>query len=176
MLDICCGTGDFLIPLRKAVGSKGRVIGLDFSYPMLVQAKTKTPAELLLGDACQLPFASNSFDAVTVGWGLRNVADLKRALEEIVRVAKPGGRFACLDMCLPAGVLGWFFEKAFWFIVPKIGKVFGKAEAYQYLPESTAKFVQPEVLKGLLEVCGIKHVRIRRMYFGNVCLHWGIKE
>src|SRR5688572_4273319 len=91
-LDLCCGTGDFMMPLRKAVGPRGRLLGIDFSQPMLDRAKRKGLAEVALGDACQLPIQSSRFDAVTVGWGLRNVPDVPAALGEIVRALRAGGR------------------------------------------------------------------------------------
>ena len=103
VLDVCCGTGDFCSAALEAVGETGHVFGVDFCAPMLRQAARKTAgrASLGLADATRLPFMPRSFDAVTVGWGLRNVPDIKAALREISRVLKPGGRFVSIDMARP---------------------------------------------------------------------------
>ncbi len=175
-LDLCCGTGDFLIPLRRAVGTEGTVAGLDFAEPMLRLAVPKVKAGLLLGDACLVPFASASFDAVTVGWGLRNVPDLNAAIGEAARVLRPGGRFACLDMTRSKGWAGWVSDKAFRFLVPLLGRLFGKPEAYAYLPKSTSRFVDAVELAQLLEAAGLTSVGFRKLYFGNVAMHWGTKR
>lgn len=172
-LDVCCGTGDFLIPLRQAVGESGRVVGVDFCAPMLELAHTKPghAATLSLGDACALPVASRQFDALTVGWGLRNVPDLRAALGEAARVLKPGGRFASLDMATPRGILAPITKFVFTHFVPLLGRLFGKAEAYQYLPESTQTFVTREELCDALRQAGFTDVRFQDLFFGTVVLH-----
>jgi demethylmenaquinone methyltransferase/2-methoxy-6-polyprenyl-1,4-benzoquinol methylase len=174
-LDVCCGTGDFLVPLAKVVG--GRVVGVDFCAPMLARAREKVPcAALQLGDACRLPIAGGRFDAVTVGWGLRNVPDVGAALREANRVLKPGGRFVTLDMARPRnGVVGRVSEWAFHTVVPLVGRVFGKSRAYTYLPKSTLQFLSRDELKRAMEQAGFSDVRTRDFAFGNVCMHWGTK-
>lgn len=174
-LDVCCGTGDFLVPLRLAVGKSGGVAGIDFAAPMLQRAKTKTTSDLILGDAGTLPFAADSFDGVTVGWGLRNVPSIDQSLKEIVRVLRPGGRFACLEMSRPKGMVGWLSERVFHIVVPVLGTLFGRSKAYTYLPKSTAKFVTPDRLTELMTATGLRGVTYKTMFFGNVCLHVGTK-
>ncbi|MGE0000739.1 MAG: class I SAM-dependent methyltransferase, partial [Fimbriimonadaceae bacterium] len=98
-LDLCCGTGAFLPLLRKSVGPAGRVVGLDVCLPMLQRVGERVShSQLVLADACRIPVASGSFDAVTVGWGLRNVPDLQSCLSEAVRSLRPGGTLVSLDM------------------------------------------------------------------------------
>lgn len=175
VLDVCCGTGDFLVPLRKAVGASGEVVGVDFAQPMLERAKSKVDCDLVLGDAGNLPFQKQSFDGITVGWGLRNVPSIDASLKEIVRVLKPGGTFVCLEMSRPKGIVGWLSEKVFHFAVPVLGALFGKPKAYTYLPKSTAKFVTPDRLTELMTAVGLRGVSYRTFFFGNVCLHTGTK-
>ena len=177
-LDLCCGTGDFLPPLRKAVGESGTVVGLDFCEPMLTIAQTKMGdvAELSLADACQLPITSGRFDAVTVGWGLRNVPKIEDALREAERVLRPGGRFISLDMARPRGkVVGRVSEWVFHVVAPAMGRLFGKTRAYQYLPKSTLKFKSREELVQMMQDAGFENVRYRDLFFGNICMHWGTK-
>lgn len=176
-LDVCCGTGDFLRPLREAVGDEGRVVGVDFCAPMLeVAARKGLGAGLGLGDACRLPVGSGQFDGVTVGWGLRNVPDIGAALEEAHRVLKPGGRFVTLDMARPRSkFVGKVSEWVFHHLVPLIGRVFGKSRAYTYLPKSTLQFLSREEMKAAMERAGFQNVKWHDFFCGNVCMHWGVK-
>jgi demethylmenaquinone methyltransferase/2-methoxy-6-polyprenyl-1,4-benzoquinol methylase len=176
VLDVCSGTGDFLQPLRALVGAKGRVIGADFCLPMLVRAKTKDAARLVLSDAGNLPVQNGQFDAVSVGWGIRNVPDVDRAHREIARVLKPGGRFVSLDMARPKnrfirGTSEWIFNH----MIPLLGTLFRRRKAYTYLPKSTAAFKSREDLKASMENAGLVDVRYQDMFFGNICIHWGTK-
>ncbi|MBX3118354.1 MAG: bifunctional demethylmenaquinone methyltransferase/2-methoxy-6-polyprenyl-1,4-benzoquinol methylase UbiE [Fimbriimonadaceae bacterium] len=176
-LDVCCGTGDFFFPLTKAVGPTGVVAGVDFCQPMLLVAQKKLHhPSLSLGDAGQLPVASAVFDAVTVGWGLRNVPDIRLALKEIYRVLKPGGRFVTLDMAKPKNVV--VRKVSLWTtntILPRLGSIFGKTKAYTYLPKSTAKFVERDEMRALMEEAGFLDVQHKDFMFGNICMHWGVK-
>lgn len=177
-LDLCTGTGDFLPKLRKAVGG-GTVIGLDFCPPMLDKARQKFGGEfaVAVGDACQLPVASSCFDGVTVGWGLRNVPDIALALSEAARVLKPGGRFVTLDAARPhTKIIGKASELVFHRFVPLLGRLFGQAEAYSYLPESALRFIGREDQKSALEAAGFTDVQYRDFFFGNICMHWGTKR
>lgn len=176
VLDACSGTGDFLVPLRKLVGDSGKVIGADFCLPMLERAKDKPADVRLLSDASAMPIRSDSFDGVTVGWGIRNVPDVDAAHRELARLLKPGGRFVSLDMAKPrnklmASICGWFFNTA----IPLLGTLFRQRRAYTYLPKSTAKFLGREELKASMERAGLTDVQYRDLFFGNICVHWGRK-
>lgn len=177
VLDICCGTGDFLHAARKKVGESGNLIGLDYCEPMLaVAAKKLDPkVKLTLGDATYLPFADQQFNAVTVGWGLRNVPDLEATLKEVFRVLKPGGRFISIDMSQPNGPIAPISRWAYHVSVPLLGKILRQPEAYAYLPKSTVKFVSREELKTAFESAGFKSVQFKSKFFGNIAIHWGIK-
>lgn len=177
-LDICCGTGDFIQPLRKAVSSTGAVIGLDFCLPMLEIAGEKAvPTDaLLLADACNLPIASSAFNGVTVGWGIRNVPDIDKAHLEIARVLRPGGRFVSLDTAIPRnpvikGLSSIFCGK----IVPAIGSLMGQRDAYTYLPKSTERFWSREMLVESMQRAGFVDCGYKDLMLGNICIHFGRK-
>lgn len=175
-LDACCGTGDFLIPLRHKVGPSGRLVGLDFCQPMLELAHAKDlNAELLVDDACALPFSGPEFDAYTVGWGLRNVSNVGLAIAEAFRVLKPGGQFVAIDTCRPSGPAGKIAEGLFHLAAPLIGAGFGKKEAYTYLPKSTLTFESPEDLSAILKNSGFTNVWFNTFFFGNLTMVGGSK-
>jgi demethylmenaquinone methyltransferase/2-methoxy-6-polyprenyl-1,4-benzoquinol methylase len=176
-LDVCCGTGDFLPPLRDALGSKGLVYGIDFCAPMLAEARKKFPDYgLCLADACRLPIRDASFEGVTVGWGIRNVPDVDAAHREIWRVLTPGGRFVSIDMARPRNPLVAKMSRwAFHGLAPLLGRLFGKAEAYTYLPESTDVFLSREQLADSMRKAGFSDIRCNDLLFGNICVHWGAK-
>lgn len=177
VLDMCCGTGDFLPILRSKVGPSGSLVGLDFCEPMLVQSSEKdNDARLILGDAGTLPLADSFFDAVAVGWGIRNVPDIDAAHREAFRVLKPGGRFVSIDMAIPKGL----FAKMGSALVnkvglPLLGVIFRKREAYTYLPESTTRFMDRAGLKASMERAGFQKVEFQDLFFGNICIHSGVK-
>jgi demethylmenaquinone methyltransferase/2-methoxy-6-polyprenyl-1,4-benzoquinol methylase len=176
-LDVCCGTGDFLLPLQRAVGPSGFVAGTDFCLPMLavVPKKVQRPA-VALGDACRLPYASGVFDGVTVGWGIRNVSSVDAAHREIARVLRPGGRFVSLDMARPRNpVLRILSKFVFHTVVPLLGSLLGKTKAYTYLPKSTERFASREELAESMRQAGFRDVGFRDFFFGNICMHWGTK-
>ncbi|HEY3783424.1 MAG TPA: bifunctional demethylmenaquinone methyltransferase/2-methoxy-6-polyprenyl-1,4-benzoquinol methylase UbiE [Fimbriimonadaceae bacterium] len=175
-LDVCCGTGDFIAPLRRGVGAEGRVYASDFCLPMLERAKNKSSDGLALADACRLPYTNAIMDAVSVGWGIRNVPDIDGAHREIARVLKPGGRFVSLDMARPRnGFIRTTSEWIFNAMIPFLGTLFRKRKAYTYLPKSTAKFMTREELKQSMEKAGFTDVGYRDLFFGNICVHWGQK-
>ena len=173
VLDSCCGTGDLGI---EAARLGGRVTGLDFSEPMLDRARRKAPElEWVRGDALALPFADESFDAATVGFGIRNVADLEAGLRELARVLRPGGRLAVLEITRPRGLLRPFFRLWFDVLVPLAGKVLPGGAAYAYLPASVRRFPGPEDLARALERSGFGAVSYRLLAGGIVALHVGEK-
>ncbi|HET7573318.1 MAG TPA: bifunctional demethylmenaquinone methyltransferase/2-methoxy-6-polyprenyl-1,4-benzoquinol methylase UbiE [Gaiellaceae bacterium] len=175
VLDACCGTGDLAIAARRA--GAGEVVGLDFAEQMLVRARRKEPAiEWVQGDMLALPFADASFDAATVGFGVRNVADLEAGLRELRRVLRPGGRLAILEITTPRGPLAPFYRVWFDRVVPLLGKLLPGGAAYAYLPASVRRFLPPEELADLLARTGFARVRFRLFAGGIVALHVGEAE
>ncbi len=172
VLDACCGTGDLaLAALRRGAG---RVVGLDFSERMLERARRKSGAvQWVRGDVLALPFADTSFDAATVGFGVRNVADLERALRELRRVLRPGGRLGILEITRPRGLLRPFFSVWFDRVVPLLGKALPGGQAYAYLPASVRRFPTADELAVLLEEAGFADVRVRLLGGTIVALHTG---
>jgi len=171
VLDACCGTGDLAIAAREAGGN---VTGLDFSEPMLERARRKDATiEWIRGDLLELPFGDGSFDAVTVGFGVRNVADLERGLAELRRVLRPGGRLGILEITRPRGPLQLFYRLWFDLLIPLAGRLLPGGKAYTYLPASVRRFPGPEALSTLLEAHGFGGVSFRRLGGGIVALHTG---
>jgi demethylmenaquinone methyltransferase/2-methoxy-6-polyprenyl-1,4-benzoquinol methylase len=169
VLDVCCGTGDLAIADAR---TGGRVTGLDFSERMLERARSKAPAlEWISGDLLALPFDDASFDAATVGFGVRNVEDLERALGELRRVLRDDGRLAILEITRPRGLLAPFYR--FWFdgVVPLLGKLVPGGSAYTYLPASVRRFPGPEELSALMASTGFGSVSYRTFAGGIVALH-----
>jgi demethylmenaquinone methyltransferase/2-methoxy-6-polyprenyl-1,4-benzoquinol methylase len=171
VLDVCCGTGDLAIAAEQ---QGGRVVGLDFSERMLGRARRKSGTiEWVRGDALALPFGDAEFDAATVGFGVRNLADLERGLGELHRVLRPGGRIAVLEITRPNGVLKPFFRLWFDVLVPVAGRLLPGGQAYTYLPASVRRFPGPEDLSSLLDRAGFEDVRYRLLGGGIVALHVG---
>lgn len=182
-LDVCCGTGDISFLLAEA-GAE-RVVGLDFSANMLAQARRRqhghrdpgaaSRIEFVQGDALALPFDDDSFDVVTVSFGVRNVEDLALAFREFARVARPGARIVCLEITRPKSRLfNWFYDIWFDRIVPLMGAIVSRDKAaYTYLPESTKSFPRPPELAEIIRAAGIGEVRWRRFGGGIVALHSG---
>ena len=173
VLDACCGTGDLAVEDERR---GGRVVGLDFSEPMLERARKKSGAiEWVQGDALALPFEDASFDAATVGFGVRNLADLEGGLHELARVLRSGGKLAVLEITRPKGLLKPFFRLWFDVLVPFAGRVLPGGKAYTYLPASVRRFPGPDDLSTLLERAGFADVRYRLLGGGAVALHVGTR-
>jgi demethylmenaquinone methyltransferase / 2-methoxy-6-polyprenyl-1,4-benzoquinol methylase len=173
VLDACCGTGDLALAAKKA---GGRVTGLDFSERMLARASRKSDGvEWVLGDVTELPFADESFDAATVGFGIRNVPDLAAGLAELARVLRPGGPLACLEITRPDGLLRPFFRLWFDGLVPLAGRILPGGSAYTYLPASVRRFPGPADLAAELGRAGFDDIGWRLLGGGIVALHVGRK-
>jgi demethylmenaquinone methyltransferase/2-methoxy-6-polyprenyl-1,4-benzoquinol methylase len=180
VLDLACGTGDLSIELQT--NARGQIVGADFCRPMLVLAKSKTLERSLQvpyveADALQLGFADESFDAVTIAFGLRNLANFRDGLTEIWRVLKPGGTLAILEFSTPP-IPGFksIFDLYFTRILPQIGGlVSGERSAYEYLPNSVAKFPDQKALVQLLRESGFEKVEYHNLTGGIAAIHVGVK-
>ena len=176
-LDICCGTGDLALALRRAIGPEGRVIGSDFSEPMLELARAKAGkdgerVEFEWADALELPYEDDSFDAVTVGFGARNLADLDLGLREMARVLRPGGRLVILEITRPQRQpLASFYSLWFDRLIPMLGSLAGDSEAYSYLPESVRSFPDPNSLAAKMEAGGFERIRWLLLAGGIIAIH-----
>ena len=181
-LDICCGTGDLALALRRRIGPDGRVVGSDFSEQMLEIARAKSgeqglPVEFGWADALDLPYGDSSFDAVTVGFGARNLADLDKGLAEMARVLRPGGRVVVLEITRPRREpLASFYSVWFDRLVPLLGNLAGDPEAYSYLPESVRSFPEPEALAAKIDAAGFEQIRWLLLAGGIVAIHSAAKS
>jgi demethylmenaquinone methyltransferase/2-methoxy-6-polyprenyl-1,4-benzoquinol methylase len=175
-LDLCSGTMDLAAALGNREGFTGRVIGADFVQPMLVRGKGKsgrvTP---VAADALDLPFPDARFDGATVGFGVRNLADLDAGLREMARVIKPGARLVILEFTTPrfAPMRAAYFAY-FRNVLPVVGRFFSQhANAYTYLRDSVLAFPEPEALAERMEGAGFRDVRWRRLTGGICAWHAG---
>ena len=182
-LDVCCGTGDLSFELLRRVGPEGYVIGCDFSEPMLDLAREKAASRGVSGvrfewaDALELPYDSGRFDAVTVGFGVRNFSDRQRGVAELARVLKPGGRLVVLEFTTPSKPpFSTFF--ALWFdrIVPLLGRLTRDPEAYAYLAESVRSFPDPPGFAAMMDIAGLDRIRYTVLAGGIVTIHSGVKR
>jgi demethylmenaquinone methyltransferase/2-methoxy-6-polyprenyl-1,4-benzoquinol methylase len=182
-LDLCCGTGDLALELRKRVGPSGRVVGADFSERMLELANEKAlergfpDVTFEWADALELPYSDASFDAVAVGFGVRNLADLDLGAREMARVLRPGGRLVILEITQPQRPpLSTFFKLWFDRVVPVLGRAAGDAEAYSYLPESVRTFPPPEGLAAIMDRAGFERIRYTILAGGIIAIHSGVRS
>ncbi len=190
-LDVCCGTGDVSLVIAKQAAAGTDITGLDFSQNMLDLAgerqrrlalrkdKIKTVnIDWICGDAENLPFADDTFDGAIISFGLRNLTDLQKGLNEMARVVKSGGRIVNLDLGhttvpLFAPIFDTYFSK----VVPVIGGILQNDKtAYTYLPESGRNYPRPERITSMFEAAGLVNIRHTPLALGTVALHLGVKR
>jgi len=179
-LDVCCGTGDLSFELASRVSPGGHVVGCDFSEPMLDLAREKAAARGIdsvrfeWADALQLPYDADRFDAVTIGFGVRNFADRDQGLREAARVLKPGGRLVVLEFTEPTRPpFSTFYSLWFDRIVPVLGRLTDNPEAYSYLTESVHSFPDPPGLAAKMDAAGFERVRWLLLAGGILAIHSG---
>lgn len=182
VLDVATGTGDLAFELARRVGPTGRVVGVDFVDAMLQIARSKASrlpegsrCTFEYGNALELHFDDATFKAATIGFALRNVADVSQCLSELRRVVVPGGRVVILELSKPVWPV---FRQAYWFyfhrVVPWIGRMLqGVDGPYKYLPESVARFPDQERLAELMREVGLKEVGYRNLSGGIAAIHYG---
>lgn len=189
VLDVGCGTADLCLLMGSQVGTTGRITGLDLSPEMLAVGRRKVERSafrdrirLVQGNALALPFSKGSFDVVTSGFVMRNVADLERALAEMVRVTRPGGRVVIIELSHPVSPLIRFWYR-FYFsrIVPLMGSWAGGKSTdpfspYSWLPASLHGFPDASGLAALMTRTGLADVSYSLLSGGIACLHWGFRR
>lgn len=180
-LDVGTGTGDFL-PLLADWMPDGIAVGADFCAPMMVAGKEKIAplgdrGAFVGGDALQLPFADDSFDAITTGFAMRNVIDIAAAFREMWRVARPGGVVACLEVARPRNPLVRLGHRLYFEgVVPWVGALIGgDRRAYTYLPQSARAFPPPSALAQMMSDAGWQHVHYQLLSLGAVAVHTAVK-
>jgi demethylmenaquinone methyltransferase/2-methoxy-6-polyprenyl-1,4-benzoquinol methylase len=184
-LDVACGTGRLTEALARATTPGGQAVGVDVSRGMLRRATARAAGAArpavqqgmpvyLEADALALPFEDGSFDAATIGFGLRNLPDYAAGLREMTRVVRPGGRVVVLEIAVPEqGIARVLFETWFRRIVPVIGRVAGRSSAYRYLPESLLAYPAPGAVAAVMEEVGLQRIRWRWLPSQMATLHVG---
>ena len=176
VLDVACGTGDLSIVLQT--NAKAKVIGTDFCRPMLeIAAEKSSTIPFIEGDAMNLGFADDAFDALTIAFGLRNLSNVADGLAELFRIVKPGGKLVVLEFSAPA-IPGFrsLFNFYFSSILPRIGGVVsGSRGAYEYLPDSVSKFPDQKQLAVFMRETGFRDVQYENLSGGIAAIHVGVK-
>lgn len=178
VIDVACGSGKLAVELAAAVGPTGRVTGVDLSPGMIEVARRTqralTQLDFIVANALALPFDDGAFDAATIAFGLRNLADYEAGFRELARVVRPGGRVVCLELSRPRPAWwGRLFSGAFRRVSPLVGAAVGQGNAYRYLPTSLEGFPDTDHLAGTMRAAGLEEVRYRRFGLGSVALHVG---
>jgi demethylmenaquinone methyltransferase/2-methoxy-6-polyprenyl-1,4-benzoquinol methylase len=184
VLDVCSGTGDMAIEIHRRWGAE--VVGSDFSYRMLEIGRLKAARKSISdrvrfqqADTLRLPYRDGTFDASTVAFGIRNVADPSRGIQEMARVVRTGGRVVILEFTLPGNALlrkGYLMY--FGNVLPRVGRMIARSEidAYKYLPDSVARWPQPEELQAMMERAGLRDVTFDLVFGGVAAIHTGLKR
>jgi demethylmenaquinone methyltransferase/2-methoxy-6-polyprenyl-1,4-benzoquinol methylase len=178
ILDVATGTGKLAQELQGKVGASGRVVGIDFCEPMLQKAKGLADnIHLLLATTERLPFPDSSLDGATIGFALRNVADMEKTLQEMTRVINSGGKVVCLEFSRPRHPIVQSLHRFYLLrVLPSVGwLISGNKEAYLYLPRSIMEFPSAEELKATMEKAGLVRVHFRFLTWGVVAVHVGTK-
>ena len=182
-LDLCCGTGDLSLEMLRQ--GAHRVVSSDFSHPMLRLNLDKlrhcggTPnVSVVEADALTLPFPANTFHAIAIAFGLRNLESPENGLAEMRRVLKPGGNLVVLEFSKPTNVLfDQLFQKYFFQVLPRVGAALSRHHhAYTYLPESVSQFPDQAKLAALLSACGFHKIGYVNLTGGIAAIHWGEKR
>lgn len=175
LLDVASGTGDLALEIQDQC-PECEVIASDFCAEMLAHASSRGIANTVVADALNLPFATGSFDVVTVAFGLRNMADYPAALREMFRVIKPGGRLLILDFSLPDGIFRMPYRLYLHHVLPRMaGWVTGERDAYEYLGGSIEAFPSGPAMTGLMESCGFVETDATPLTFGVVSIYQGTR-
>jgi demethylmenaquinone methyltransferase/2-methoxy-6-polyprenyl-1,4-benzoquinol methylase len=175
-IDVACGTGKVTRDLYRAVQPGGRALGVDLSMGMIAQARGATPEPgpaFVVGDALALPVGEGEFDAATIAFGMRNLADYERGFREMARVVRPGGRVVCLEIARPRSRLGRLIGRWFDHVVPLIGRLVGQGQAYAYLVRSTRDYPPPDRVAGIMAAAGLGDVHWFGLSGGIVTIHVG---
>jgi demethylmenaquinone methyltransferase/2-methoxy-6-polyprenyl-1,4-benzoquinol methylase len=178
VVDVACGTGRLSALLAERVGPFGRVVGVDLSEGMIERARSDyrdvVQLRFEVGNALSLPFPDGSFDAATIAFGLRNLADFAAGFAEVARVVRPGGRVVCLELTMPRPrIWGRIFQATFRTVAPLLGRLFRAGDAYRYLPTSLEGFPEADDLAQTMRSVGLVDVRFRRLGLGSVAIHVG---
>jgi len=176
-LDLCCGTGDLCF---RAERENVRVCGADFTLPMLAVARRRKieqrrTSRFLQADALRLPFADGSFDVISVGYGLRNLADPERGLTEMRRVLAPGGRAVILDFGKPENpIAGALYQGFLYTMMPAVGWLFhGDPQTYLYIPESLKRYPGQRGVQEMMRRAGFVHARYEEKLLGTMGINIG---
>ena len=177
-IDVACGTGKLAAELAARAGPFGRIVGVDLS-PVMIDIAAHTYGDLVqlefrVANALRLPFGDGQFDAATIAFGLRNLADFRAGFAELRRVVRPGGRVVCLELAIPRPrIWGRVFHGTFRRLAPALGGLSGRRGAYRYLPDSLDGFPDADHLAATMRAAGLADVRWRSLGLGSVALHVG---
>jgi demethylmenaquinone methyltransferase / 2-methoxy-6-polyprenyl-1,4-benzoquinol methylase len=178
VLDVACGTGKLSAALAERVGPFGRVVGVDLA-PVMIEQASQAQGDLVqltfqVANALDLPFPAAEFDAATIAFGLRNLADFEAGFRELARVVRPGGRVVCLELSTPP-IRAWgrLYRATFSRLAPLAASAFGYGSTYRYLPGSLEGFPDAPTLAGVMVRAGLAEVTFRRLALGAVALHVG---
>lgn len=179
-LDVACGTGKVAADLQAAVALGGEVLGIDFSPAMIDRARQtfsdRPGLRFEVGDALSLPVEDGAFDAATIAFGMRNLADYRQGFAEMRRAVRPGGRVVCLEIARPTSRLGRLVQAWFDSVVPIIGRLVGQGGAYAYLVRSTKSYPSPERIAQIMTDVGLEEVRWTALSGGIVTIHVGLRS